>query len=88
MQFEQPQAVSEIRISEWPIIAYEATRKGWWPKSQNTDFITKHDYFADIWTANVEFYDPAKKARKRVTPSFLALQFQQGSVASSLEYPI
>ncbi|MCK9991951.1 MAG: hypothetical protein Dbin4_00471 [Alphaproteobacteria bacterium] len=70
------------------MIVYEATRKGWWPKAQNTDFITQHDYFADLWNANVEFYDAGKQARKRVTPSFLAMNFDQGSFASPLEYPM
>jgi hypothetical protein len=74
--------------SEMWLIVYEATRKGWWPKAQNTDFITQHDYFADLWNANVEFYDPGKKARKRVTASRLATNFEQGSFASSLEYPM
>ena len=72
--------------SELWLIAYEATRKGWWPKAQNTDFITQQDYFADLWNANVEFYDPGKKARKRVTPTLLAMNFEQGSLAGSLGY--
>lgn len=74
--------------SEMWLITYEATRKGWWPKAQNTNFITQHDYFKGLWNANVEFYDPGRKARKRVTPSFLAINFEQGSLASSLEYPM
>ncbi|MBW4330037.1 RNA-directed DNA polymerase [Stakelama sp. CBK3Z-3] len=73
--------------SEMWLIAYEATRKGWWPKSQNTDFITTHQFFADLWNANVEFYDPSKKARKRVTPSVLAASFDQGQSLGSSEYP-
>lgn len=73
--------------SEMWLIAYEATRKGWWPKAQNTDFVTNHAYFADLWSADVEFYDPGKKARNRVTPSFLAMSFEQGLSAGSLEYP-
>jgi len=73
--------------SEMWLIAYEATRKGWWPKAQSTDFITEHDFFVDLWDAEVEFYDPSKKARKRVTASVLAKIFEQASIGSSLEYP-
>lgn len=74
--------------SEMWLIAYEATRKGWWPKAQNDDFITKHPFFADLWTAKVEFYDSAKKARERVKPSALAKSFAEGSGFGSLEYPM
>lgn len=74
--------------SEMWLVAYEATRKGWWPKAQNTDFITNHKFFADIWNQNVEFYDPARKARKRVTRSLLAKSFAQGQGFGSSEYPI
>lgn len=74
--------------SEMWLIAYEATRKGWWPKAQSADFITQHDFFSDLWNANVEFYDPSRRARKRVTPSALAKILELASMASSLEYPI
>ena len=73
--------------SEMWLIAYEATRKGWWPKAQNTDFLTKHDYFCDLWTANVEFYDPAKNARTRIPSSFMGTSSGTGSSSGSLEYP-
>lgn len=74
--------------SEMWLIAYEATRKGWWPKAQSTKFITRHDFFADLWNANVEFYDPSKKARKRVTAPALARTFERASSADTLEYPL
>src|SRR3546814_1525375 len=64
------------------LIAYEATRKGWWPKAQSSDFITKHDYFSDLWTAKVEFYNSGKKARKQVMPSLLAKAFERGSASN------
>src|SRR3546814_16148474 len=70
------------------LIAYEATRKGWWPKAQSSDFITKHDYFSDLWTAKVEFYDSGKKARKQVMPSLLAKAFERGSASNVLDYPM
>lgn len=74
--------------SEMWLVAYEASRKGWWLKPQNTDFITKHMFFADLWTANVEFYDPRKRARKRVTQSLLAKSFEQGQGFGSSQYPM
>lgn len=57
--------------SEMWLVAYEATKKGWWPSAQSATFITKHPFFSDLWVAGVEFYDPTKTARKRVTPTFL-----------------
>jgi hypothetical protein len=74
--------------SEMWLVAYEATRKGWWPKAQNTDFITKHTFFADLWNANVEFYDLGRKARKRVTPSLLGKSFDQGQGSGFDDYQI
>ena len=76
-----------LRSEMW-LIAYEATRKGWWPRAQNTDFITTNMFFVDLWKANVEFYDPNKKARERVTPSVLAKSFDQGHGLASSEYPM
>jgi hypothetical protein len=73
--------------SEMWLIAYEATQKGWWPKAQSSDFITQHEYFADLWNAKIEFYDPKQKARERASPSFLAKEFEQGAVDGSLNYP-
>ncbi|SMP54187.1 Reverse transcriptase (RNA-dependent DNA polymerase) [Novosphingobium panipatense] len=74
--------------SEMWLIAYEATRKGWWPKTQNDDFITKHSFFADLWASKVEFYDSGKKARERVTPSALTKSFAEGSGFGFPEYPM
>jgi hypothetical protein len=59
-----------LRSEMW-LVAYEATRKGWWPRDVNTRFITADTYFADIWNKDVEFYDPDKKARKKVKAPFL-----------------
>jgi hypothetical protein len=74
--------------SEMWLIAYEATRKGWWPKDQIVDFIATHEFFGDLWTSNVEFYDTSKKARKRMSPSALAKFFEQASLANSPEYSL
>jgi len=73
--------------SEMWLMAYEATRKKWWPKKQSADFITKHAFFADLWTAKVQFYDAGKKARERVRPSALASSFTSGAGFVTLEYP-
>lgn len=52
--------------SEMWLVAYEATRKGWWPRRQPSDFISTHQFFSDLWGCNVQFYDPESRARKRV----------------------
>jgi hypothetical protein len=72
--------------SEMWLIAYEATKMGWWPKAQNSDFITNHAFFADLWAANVEFYDPNKKARGAVKPSALAQKFARSGFSGFSSY--
>ncbi len=74
--------------SEMWLIAYEATRKSWWPRTQNTDFITEHRFFGDLWNAKVEFYDPSKKARKRVTVTGPGAIFEKAPIGGFLEYPM
>ena len=49
--------------SEMWMIAYEATKKGWWPGSNKSNFISEHPYFSDMLTKDVEFYDLKKKAK-------------------------
>lgn len=71
-----------LRSEMW-LVAYEATKKGWWPKNINSDFITGHPFFADIWDKDVEFYDPTKKARKKVKPPFLMFGSSWGGGSSS-----
>src|SRR3546814_9133471 len=71
--FWQSFATAEGLKSEMWLIAYEATRKGWWPKAQSSDFITKHDYFSDLWTAKVEFYDSGKKRSEEHTSELQSL---------------
>lgn len=61
---------SEGLRSELWLVAYEATKKGWWPKKVATGFITGHQFFGDIWAKDIEFYDPDKKARKKSIPVF------------------
>lgn len=65
--------------SEMWLVAYEATKKGWWPTQKSTGFITGHPFFGDIWTKGVEFYDPSQKAREKVkAPFVLANWFGSG----------
>src|SRR3546814_15985842 len=62
--FWQSFATAEGLKSEMWLIAYEATRKGWWPKAQSSEFMTKHDYFSDLWTAKVEFRSEERRVGK------------------------
>ncbi|WP_440977854.1 RNA-directed DNA polymerase [Sphingomonas pseudosanguinis] len=68
--WQRAASVDGLRSELW-LVAYEATKKGWWPAAQQTDFLTGHEFFADIYAADVEFYDPTKTARKKVKPTFL-----------------
>lgn len=73
-----------LRSELW-LVAYEATKKGWWTTQKGTGFITGHPYFGDIWAKDIEFYDPTQKAREKVTAPFLSTNWFGGSGSSS--YP-
>ncbi len=55
--------------SEMWLLAYEATKKGWWPGSNKSGFVSGHPFFGDLFAAGVEFYDPQQKAKSSVTPA-------------------
>lgn len=74
--------------SELWLIAYEATKKGWWKGKCSSNFITGHPFFAAIWNKEIEFYDPKKRARKRVSPTFLRTALSSGAGWGSGEYPV
>ena len=84
--FWQSFATEHGLTSEMWLLAYEATKKTWWPKAQSDDFITKHAFFADLWTAGVEFYDPSKKARATVTPSPFSKLIARSAYFSTSSY--
>lgn len=53
--------------SEMWLVAYEATIKKWWPKNNiNSDFITKHAFFKELWNKNVQFYNRSRKSKPQV----------------------
>lgn len=54
--------------SEMWLLIYEAAKKGWWPFRHSQSYVSEHEFFSDLWTQNVEFYDSAKRARLRVSP--------------------
>jgi hypothetical protein len=60
-----------LKTEMW-LLVYEATKKGWWPKPNPSNFIEEAAFFQDIWAKNVEFYDPKKRARRRISPVFTA----------------
>jgi hypothetical protein len=80
--FWQTFASIEGLKSEMWLIAYEATRKSWWPQLQDSSFITQHDFFADLWNRNVSFYDAGRNARRGVTTSFTGMNFEPGALSS------
>lgn len=63
-----------LRSEMW-LVAYEATKKVWWPTKQSIGFITGHQFFGDIWSKGIEFYDPMKKAKKKMAPVFSKLAY-------------
>lgn len=71
--------------SEMWLVAYEATKRKWWATPQNDDFITKHDFFADLAAKDVSFYDRKKKAKAlRPTPFLKTSLVQYIDTASSI----
>lgn len=58
--------------SEMWLVAYEITKKGWWPRRKSCDYITSDPFFAELWKRNVEFYDPRHKARPPATRPIFA----------------
>ena len=75
-----------LKSDMW-LVSYEATKKGWWGSANA--YITGHQFFNDIWTKGIEFYDPKKKARDTAKAPFLtrALAKSVGSRFGSPEYP-
>jgi hypothetical protein len=73
--------------SEMWLLAYEATRKGWWGAANA--YVLADPFFADIWSREIEFYDPARKAREHVKPTFLSRLIASAPVAAfgSAGYP-
>lgn len=64
-------ACEEGLASEMWLVAYEATKKGWWPIAQSSSFITEHKLFNELYKRDVEFYDKGIKARKFSTTPFI-----------------
>ena len=58
-------AVEDGLKSEMWLLAYEGTKKDWWLGSTDTKFIADHEFFGDLWSKGVSFYDPTKKATKK-----------------------
>lgn len=88
VSFWQSFATESGLESEMWLVAYEATKKGWWPTAVSSDFVTTHKFFGDLWVKNVEFYDPKKKARKKVSKPFITKTFGSAGFFSSGDYPL
>lgn len=68
-------------------MAYEATSRQWWASIENDDFITKHDFFADLKAKNVSFYDRTKKAKAQRPPVFqIATDTQYSDDAQNISF--
>ncbi len=70
--------------SEMWLVAYEASKRQWWSSPQNCDFITNHEFFADLMAEDVSFYDRNKEAKPlRPAPFKLGALAQYIRMASS-----
>lgn len=80
-------ATSDGLKSDMWLAAYEATKKGWWGAANA--YILADPFFNDIWSKDIEFYDPAQKARDTVKPAFLSRQIAQAAFSrfGSSDYP-
>jgi len=63
--------------SEMWLIAYEATMRQWWSSKESRDFITKHDFFADLYAKDVSFYDRKRTAKVTRPTPFATTSFIQ-----------
>jgi hypothetical protein len=59
--------------SEMWLVAYEATKKGWWTKPKNTRFIQAHKFFSQILEKDINFYDEKRKSRPQVGENFFSM---------------
>ena len=63
-----------LKSDMW-MVAYEATKKGWWSSKLSSAFITNHIFFSDLWHRDVNFYDVKIEASKKVKPIFQTKTF-------------
>ena len=69
--------------SEMWLFAYEVAIKGWARPSGGENYIKNHQFFGDLATRKVEFYEPARRARPRVGPSFFRMLAQVRGTGAS-----
>jgi len=67
-------ANKEGLYSEMWLVAYEATKKGWWPKEIEKKFIENDEFFGELLDNGVYFYDETQKSRKNIPRSFSTLK--------------
>ncbi len=72
--------------SEMWLVAYEVTKKDWWPRKRSSDYITSHPFFAELHRRDVEFYNPKRKARPPSTQPIFSRP-SDGSLPSEGVYP-
>lgn len=71
--------------SEMWLVAYEGSKRQWWSSAQNCDFITNDKFFADLFAADISFYDRSKKAKAlRPAPFNLDALRQYINMAASI----
>lgn len=73
VSYWQSFATADGLKSEMWLLAYEVTKKGWWPRSRSNSYIAGHPFFSDLLAQDIEFYDPRRRARPRSGSSFFAL---------------
>jgi Reverse transcriptase (RNA-dependent DNA polymerase) len=78
--------VNGLKSEMW-LVAYEATRKAWWPRPKGNAYITSHQYFAELWSRDVQFYESARKSRPQVGPKFFQMLSALTGAATLNPYP-
>jgi Reverse transcriptase (RNA-dependent DNA polymerase) len=73
--------------SEMWLVAYEATKKNWWLRPRNSEYITSHRFFDELWRRNVEFYEPERRSRPQVGQPFFAMVARLSTGAGVGGYP-
>jgi hypothetical protein len=69
------------------LVAYEVTKKGWWQRAKDSNYIESHAFFGELWKREIEFYEPQRKARPRTWVPFLMRATGVSLDAASGGYP-
>jgi hypothetical protein len=73
--------------SEMWLVAYEATKKEWWSPRKRSGYVSSHEFFGELWTRDVHFYEVSRKSRPQVGRQFFQMLRAISPNPSSGTYP-